>query len=118
MPPKELLTMDFLRGVIQGTKRFLKLSEITIMDNVRRYPEICLPEIWKAVKSNDKLMTYFPDSILAANKPPNRTFLFTVLLIRQYQRFTQNILENLCAVWLLKGGNELVMAQTLRFQRS
>lgn len=72
--------MDFLKGVLQGTKKFFKLAEIKIMDNIPHYPEIDLKEIWRVVKANEKLRVYYPESFLASSRPPNRTFLFTVQL--------------------------------------
>lgn len=70
--------MDFLRGVLQGTKKLFRLHEIHIMDNIPRYPEIDLNNIWNTIKTNDKLSLYFPDTYINQTKPPNRTFLLTV----------------------------------------
>ena len=74
-------TMDFLRGVLQGKKRLFKLDQIKIMDNIPRYPEIDLSEIWESVKVNESMRLYFPDNFLNHKKPPNRSFLFTVCLL-------------------------------------
>lgn len=70
--------MEFLRGVMDGSKKLFKLKEIHIMDNLPRYPEICLQEIWDASRANPQLRPYFPDKTLGSARPPNRTFLFTV----------------------------------------
>lgn len=70
--------MEFLRGVLVGQKQLFRLGDINLIDNLPRYPEINLNEIWEATKANPRLRPYFPDKILEAKRPPNRTFLFTV----------------------------------------
>ena len=70
--------MDFLRGVLSGSKKLFKLREIHIMDNLPRFPEICLKDIWESSKKHDLIKPYFPDKTLESARPPNRTFIFTV----------------------------------------
>lgn len=50
------------------------------MNNLPRFPEIDLREIWENAKVSPLIQPYFPDKILASRRPPNRTFLFTVSL--------------------------------------
>ena len=72
------MTMDFLKGVLEGKKKLFKMDQIKIMNHIPRYPEICTEHIWLAAKNNGLIQQYFPDSVLKSKKPPNRTFLFTV----------------------------------------
>ena len=76
--------MDYLRGVLQGQKKLFRLNEIKIMDNIPRYPEIDLSNIWENVKQNDKIQLFFPDTYLNQKKPPYRTFLLTVSWIGDF----------------------------------
>lgn len=71
--------MDFLRGVLSGEKKMFRLSNINIIDNLPRYPEISLKDIWERVRVSDEFQPYFPDKTLHSVRPPNRTYLFTVL---------------------------------------
>lgn len=70
--------MDFLRGVLRGEKKLFCLDRIKIIDNLPRYPEICLREIWERARVDEILRPYFPSKTLESPRPPNRTFLFTV----------------------------------------
>jgi hypothetical protein len=70
--------MEFLRGVLTGQKKLFKMGNINIMSNLPRYPEINMQEIWENTRVDEQMESYFPDKILAARRPPNRTFLFTV----------------------------------------
>lgn len=71
--------MDFMRGVLAGEKKLFRLSDVNIINNLPRYPEICLKDIWERVRTSVEFKPYFPDKTLSSKRPPNRTFLFTVI---------------------------------------
>ena len=57
--------------VIKHEKKLLKLNEIKVMDNIPRYPEIDLFDIWESVKQNANMRVLFPDNSLRQRKLPN-----------------------------------------------
>ena len=82
-----MITMDFLRGVLNGEKLFLKMSEVKIIDHIPRYPEIDTKLIWEQVKKHKTVQKYFADSFVNLKRVPNRTFLFTVFSIGAFDSF-------------------------------
>ena len=77
VPPKAQANRDFLRAVLKGDKKLLKLSECKFI-NVPKYDELGVNNIWPKFKRDEQFMKHFQDEY-AKNRLPDRTYFYTVL---------------------------------------
>ena len=68
---------DFIRAVLKGDKKLLKISEKRSV-NVPMYDELSVKNIFPKFKRDVKVMQYLQDSY-PANRNPDREYFFTVL---------------------------------------
>ena len=54
------MTKDFLKDVIQGKKKLLKMSDVKFV-NVPAFDEIGVKYLYQAVIKRDGMAVYFPD---------------------------------------------------------
>ena len=68
---------DFLRKVLKGEKKLLKVSECKFV-NVPKFDELGVNNIFPKFKSDPDVMLYLQDDY-PKNKYPDRTYFYTVL---------------------------------------
>lgn len=78
LPKKSLITLDFLREILKGTKVLLKKDEMVGLVNLPRFRSICVKELWKDIKGDPKLQVYFPISCVKKKCVPDRMYLLSV----------------------------------------
>jgi hypothetical protein len=59
LPPYEYCTMDFLKQILSGNKRYLKNEEISIV-NVPRFSELAGKRIYERIRGISFFMNYLP----------------------------------------------------------
>lgn len=78
LPSKRLLSLDFLRDVLSGAKKLLKLAEIEGLVELPRFREINITKLWNELKGDKKISAYVPNSCLDKKTIPNRDYFLTV----------------------------------------
>ena len=68
---------DFVRAVLRGEKKLLKISEKRSV-NVPKYDELSVKNIFPKFKRDAEVMQYLMDEY-PANRLPDRDYFFTVL---------------------------------------
>ena len=61
MMPYKLVTKDFLKDVLQGHKKLLKMSEVRFI-NAPLFDEISVKHLYNDVSKQELVKDYFPDS--------------------------------------------------------
>lgn len=73
-----MLSVDYLRAILAGTKKLLKMSEVKSQEYIPHYPEINVKKLWEELKSLTSLNIYFPDICVSGSAVPDRTYFLTV----------------------------------------
>ena len=60
MLPYHQVTKEFLKGVLQGQKKLLKMSEVRFI-NVPAFDEIAVKYLYSDVIKKEGMAQYFPD---------------------------------------------------------
>ena len=77
LPPEYMMNKDFLKEVFAEDKALLRLNQVSRI-NVPLYDELSVCNIWPMIKSDEKLMLYFPTK-MAKNRLPDREYMFNIL---------------------------------------
>ena len=77
VPPDSCTNKDFLREVLAGHKKLLKMSEVKWI-NPPKYDEISVANLYPKFKDDAKVAVYLPTK-LAKGKLPDRAYFFNVL---------------------------------------
>ena len=77
MPPDSSTNKDFLRQVLKGEKKLLKVNECRFI-NVPKFDELGVNHIFPKFKADELVMQYLQDAY-AKNRYPDRTYFYTVL---------------------------------------
>ena len=77
MPPRATVNRDFVRAVLLGEKKLLKVSEKRSV-NVPKYDELGVKHIYPKFKRDPEVMQYLQDSY-PKDRYPDREYFFTVL---------------------------------------
>ena len=77
LPPEYMMNKDFLKEVFAEDKDLLRLNQVSRI-NVPLYDEISVGNIWPMIKTDEKLMLYFPTK-MAKNRLPDREYMFNIL---------------------------------------
>ena len=77
VPPDSCTNKDFLREVLAGRKKLLKLSEVKWI-NTPKYDEISVVNLYPKFKADPEINVYLPTK-LPAGKLVDRTYFFNVL---------------------------------------
>ena len=68
---------DFLKEVLSGTKRLLKLKDLKPV-HVPQFDELSDQKLWKEMKDDEAFLSYFP-SKLPKQRLPCRSYFFNIL---------------------------------------
>ena len=60
MLPYKLVTKDFLKDVLQGKKKLLKMKEVSFI-NAPLFDEISVKRLYEDVVKQPEMRDYFPD---------------------------------------------------------
>ena len=77
VPPESSTNKDFLRQVLKGEKKLLKVSECRFV-NVPKFDELGVNHIFPKFKADAEVMQYLQDAY-AKGRFPDRTYFYTVL---------------------------------------
>lgn len=91
MPPDAMCTLTFLKSVLNGKKKLMKITQIVGIPDIPRIKEINSSIIWNDIKNDAVIGNYFPDILLATDRTPDRTYMFSVLLTDFCCSFTGNL---------------------------
>lgn len=69
--------MDFLKQILNGKKRLLKLKDVKQCNFLPRFYEIDTKLIWNEVKVRQDIKSLFPESFVTMKRIPYRTYLFS-----------------------------------------
>lgn len=75
-----MCTMVFLKAVLSGHKRLMKVEQIHGIPKIPRIPEVNCQEIWRDIKNEAQIIVYFPDSYVNSDRTPDREYMSTVIL--------------------------------------
>ena len=70
--------MVFLKGVLSGEKKLLKIQEAKAIPKIPKYGEIDVHKLWNEIKVDESVSVYFLDAYLQEKYVPDRTYFFTV----------------------------------------
>jgi hypothetical protein len=73
-----MCTLTFIKEVLKGEKKLLKMHDIAGIPKIPKIPEINASAIWNDIKQDKTIRLYFPNSYVNSNRTPDRSFMFTV----------------------------------------
>lgn len=76
--PDKMSTLCFLREVLRGTKKLMKVSDLTGIPKIPRIPEINARLLWEEIKEEAQITIYFPSVYLIGSRIPDRNYMFNV----------------------------------------
>lgn len=79
MPPDRMCTLSFLREVLSGSKKLMKVNNLSGIPKIPRIPEINTKLIWEEIKSEEQISIYFPSVYLFGIRIPDREYMFNVI---------------------------------------
>ena len=91
VPPASSINKDFLRQVLKGEKKLLKVSECKFV-NVPKFDELGVNNIFPKFKQDASVMVYLQDEY-ARNRFPDRTYFYTVLNT-VHSEYVANLIAN------------------------
>ena len=91
MPPKTMVTKDFLRQVLKEDKKLLKMTNVKFI-NVPKYDELSVTNLMPKVAGNAEFMAYMPDK-LPKGKQIGRDYFMNVFNTL-YQEHMKRIVEH------------------------
>ena len=77
VPPAASVNRDFLRAVLIGKKKLLKIGDCNFV-NVPKYDELSVRNIFPRFKEDPEVMVYFQDTY-PKDRWPDREYFFTIL---------------------------------------
>ena len=89
LPPDWMLNKDFLKEILAGEKALLRLNQVRRI-SVPMYDELAVIKLWPMMRSDEKLMQYFPKK-LAKGRVPDRDYFFNVVNTFQHDYLHQVI---------------------------
>merc|ERR1711935_658716 len=72
LPDRKFITHEFVRGVLNGSKKLIKQKDVKNLFIPPRVKQISTERMWKAYKVDPQFEQYFPNS----KKCPDRHFFF------------------------------------------
>ena len=60
MPPMEMFTKDFMKDVLNGSKKLLKMKDVKFV-NVVKYDELSVKGLYPKLLSLEGMPQYFPN---------------------------------------------------------
>ena len=75
MPGDRYITWEYIRDVLCGKKKLLKISEVKSDYVMPRMKEYNVEQMWDEIQKDEELLNYFP---YCHSKLPEKTFLFKV----------------------------------------
>jgi hypothetical protein len=83
-----MCTLVFLKQVMNGSKKLMKMSQVNGIPKIPRIQEISSEAIWYDIKYESIISQYFPDSYIQSSRTPDRTYMFSVSLQDLRSSFT------------------------------
>ena len=77
MPPKNMVTPPYLKQILSGEKKLMKVSDIKHC-NPPRYDEITVVQLYDTCVQMPRMAQYFPDTY-PKGRGCNRDYFFTIL---------------------------------------
>ena len=77
VPPFKQCHRNFLRDVLNGSKRLIKKKDIEYI-SVPGWDELAVKNLWPELKDDSEFNIYFQDEF-ANDKSPNREYFFDIL---------------------------------------
>ena len=74
-----MATMIFLKAVLSGEKKLLKVRDVQAIPKIPKYSEIDVKALWKEVRINIIVAKFFSDAYVLGNNTPDRTYFFTLV---------------------------------------
>ena len=60
LPPPKIATLPFLKNVLAGRKKLLKIDSNTIFPHIPKIPELKTYNVWQQIKNLPDVQLYFP----------------------------------------------------------
>jgi hypothetical protein len=77
LPPTPYLTWEFIRGVLDGSKKLIRVKDLATLYEVPRFGNFSVSRLWEQIRNDNELMRYFPTS---SKKYPTKLFTLNVSL--------------------------------------
>ena len=78
LPDKRYCTLEFLKQLLSGAKRYFKNSEVRPV-NVPRYKTLSLKHVLEFAIRHQTIATYLPDQLDKPEPQVDREFVFTIV---------------------------------------
>ena len=78
LPPKSVITFQFLKNVISGKKKLLLRKDLKDISRIPHFPELHMPSLWIDLKKDLNIQKYFPETFILNNRTPPRSFILKV----------------------------------------
>ena len=78
LPEKRYCTLEFLKGLLSGTKSYFKNSEVRPV-NVPRYKSLSLKHVLEFAMSRRQISSFLPDQDGDTDHLVDREFVFTIV---------------------------------------
>lgn len=75
LPPIQFLTWSFIRQILKGEKKLIRISEISAIYVPPKVSELTVANLMAQIRHEPRIMTYLPDG----NRPIDRKFFFAVM---------------------------------------
>ena len=77
VPPRTMLTKDFLKQILAEHKELIEIKEVKLI-KVPFFDELSVKNLWPQMKNANDFMKFFPNK-LPKGRLPDRTYFFNVL---------------------------------------
>ena len=70
LPPKDMITLVFLKKVLTGEKLLLKTRNVGVVPDLPKIPEINTKKLWVEFSECEEFIKFFPDVYIESKRTP------------------------------------------------
>lgn len=75
LPPKQFITWRFIRSILKGEKRLVKLSNVPTLYIPPKVTDLTVRRLWEQIGEDNRISVYMPET----NRTIDRKYFFQVL---------------------------------------
>jgi hypothetical protein len=93
LPIKQRCSLQFLQGILSGTKEAYETKEITNLNIKDSWHELAVKNVWHHLKNDQQVRRYLPAEDMDLGKYPDKKFFWGVISTLK-QDWAQNFKDN------------------------
>ena len=91
LPPRVYVTWPYIISILQGTRKMIKASKISISISVPKLEQLSMKRIWPRFRNDAKIVRFMP--LIGEERYPPRNFFFEVLHTKFRKIFDKLVAE-------------------------